>query len=86
MGQGKEASQVATKYAISDLWKEVVVWDAMPSPLVALTIIVNKANYHVATLQSLARYLSITAKKSLLAQFKPLAYDPLPEPTNLLAW
>ena len=32
MGQGKEVAQVATKHNISDLWKEVVAWDAIPPP------------------------------------------------------
>ena len=51
MGQGKEAAQVATKHAISDLQKEAVVCDAMPplSP-VDPTVTVNAVDYDVATL------------------------------------
>ena len=68
MGQGKEAAQVATKHAISDLWKEVAALEAMPAILpVAMTVTVNAIEHDVATLQSLLRHLSKAARKSLLA-------------------
>ena len=67
MGQGNEAAQVATKHAISDLWKEASAWDAilLPSP-VALTITVKTIDHDAATLQSSARRLSRVARKSIL--------------------
>ena len=87
VGQGKEATQVAMKHTILDLKKEAAAQDAMfPPLLVALTVIVTTVDYNAANLQSLARYLSGADKKSLLAQFKPLAQDLLPKATNLLAW
>ena len=87
MVQVEEATQVAMKHAISDFQKEAVAQDAMSSPsLVVLTITVNTVNHDVATLESLARYLYGVARKSLLAQFKPLSQDSLLEPTNLSAW
>ena len=56
MGQGKEAAQVATKHAISDLWKEVAAWKAIPAiSLVALTITVNAVDHDAPTLQSSAK-------------------------------
>ena len=68
MGQGNEAAQVATKHAISDLWKEAAAWKAMPPVLpVALTITVNAVDHDASTLQSSARCLSRVARKSLLA-------------------
>ena len=57
-----------------------------PPPPVAPVVTVNTVSHAAATLQSSARYLSGAARKPLLAQFKPLAQDSLPEPTNLLAW
>ena len=64
MGQGKEAAQVATKHAISDLHKKAAAQDAMPFPsLVVLTFIVKTVDHDVATLQSLARCLSRLAKR-----------------------
>ena len=68
MGQGKEAAQVATKQAISDLQKEAAAWDAMPPPLpVVLTVTVITIDHDADTLQSLARCLSRVARKSLVA-------------------
>ena len=68
MGQGKEVAQVATKHAISDLQKEAVAQEAMPSvSLVSRNITVHTVDHDVATLQSLVRHLSRVARKSLLA-------------------
>ena len=54
--------------------EEVAAWDAMPPlPPVAPVVTVKKVNHAVATLQSLAEYLSRVARKSLLAKFKTLA-------------
>ena len=55
----------------------------LPLPPVAPAVTVDHA---AATLQSSARYLLGAMQKSLLAQFKPLAQDSLPEPTDLSAW
>ena len=68
LGQGKEAAQVATKHAISDLQKDAESWEAMPviSP-VAPTVTVNAVDHNMATLPSLVRCLSGVARKSLLA-------------------
>ena len=64
-----------------------MAWDGMPLPsLVALKITANTENHDLATLQSLAKHLSGAARKSLLGQFKSLAQNVLPEPTNLLDW
>ena len=71
---------------MADLHEEVAVRDAKPPPLpVAPAITVNTVSHAVATLQSSPRYLSRAARKSLLAQFKPLAQDSLPGHTDLLA-
>ena len=68
LGWGKKATQEATKHVISDLWREAMVWDAMPPlSLVAPTITVNEINHDVTTLQYSVRYLSWAARKSLLA-------------------
>ena len=86
MGQNKEATQVATQYAVADLWEEAAKRDTVPPPpLVAPEVTVNTVNHAAATLQSSARYLSGTARKFLLAKFRPLAQDSLPEPTELSA-
>ena len=87
MEQGRKAAQVATKYIISDLWKDAMAHDALSSPsLLPPTITINRVNHDVATLQYLVRHLSEAARKSLLAQFKPLSQDLLLEPTNILAY
>ena len=68
MGQGKEATQVATKHAILDLQKEAAARGAMPPPaVVALNISKNTVKHDAPTLQPLVRYLSGAAGKSLLA-------------------
>ena len=68
MGQGKESAQVATKHVISDLPKEAVAQDTMPSPsLVAPTVTVNTVDHDAATLQSMAGHLSGVAREFLLA-------------------
>ena len=54
MGRGKEAFQVATKHAISDLQKEAVAWKiVLVILLVAPTITVDTVDHDAATLQSL---------------------------------
>ena len=56
-----------------------------PPPMVALVVTVSIVNHAAATLQSSIRYLSGATLKSLLAQFKPLSQDLLPDPTDLSA-
>ena len=74
------------QHAIVDLWEEAVKKDAvLPPPLVVPAVTVNTVKHAEATLKSSAWYLSGAARKSLLAQFKPLAQDSFLEPTNLLA-